>query len=270
MSNHSLVNGKTTGNSQNRSHGFSLHFKPVPVFQETALLFWPMSQSGGWGSTVTDNVYIAPANTELQLADWQSSSSTWVWTRSCAPRFRSQIFSKHGYVMQVNQSYRKYHNGTQTRLRHFTGTKHLCTPTYPYLRIMTPEPIMKTLVKYLAADPQWTSSHLDLCAEEDRRCILSEIKPRFDSLFVWYAPATQGPLTMTPPSPSPSRPLSLLSCHSEIFWLVAKMIVAIPRHSLLLCAVSQGCCYGAWCLWSLKDIQNNHKSDAVSRYGCIC
>lgn len=57
--------------------------------------------------------------------------------------------------------------------------------------------------------------------------------------------------------------LSLLSCHSEIFWLVAKMIVAILRHSLLLCAASQGCCCVAWCLWALKDIQNNHKSGRV-------
>lgn len=30
------------------------------------------------------------------------------------------------------------------------------------------------------------------------------------------------------------------------------MIVAIPRHSLLLCAASQGCCCAEWCLWPSK------------------
>lgn len=122
--------------------------------------------------------------------------------------------------------------------------------------------ISKSVVKYLAADPWWTSSHLDLCPADDWRCILCEIKPQFDSPLVWPAPATQGssgPQTITPS-------LSLFAfLPFRIFWLVAKMIVAIPRPSLLLCAVSQGCCCAAWCLWALKDIQNNHKSGRIKQ-----
>lgn len=86
----------------------------------------------------------------------------------------------------------------------------------------------------------------------------------------WCKPArpTQGSQkNNAPPSPSLSlsHSLALLSCHSEIFGLVAKMIVVIPCPSLLLRVARRVCCCAARCLWALKDIQNNHKSGRIKK-----
>ena len=171
---------------------------------------------------------------------------------------------------------------TSPKIRHkFTAqmsyTDSEASSRYPVTMTFSSDLKLKCAVKYLAADPQWTSSHLDLSPADNCRCILCEIEPQYDSPLVRPAPVTQsssGPQTMTPSRPSRSLSLSrpLLSCHSVIFWLVAKMIVAILRHSLLLRADPQGCCCcccscsccgAAWRLWALKDIQNNPKSRRI-------
>lgn len=65
---------------------------------------------------------------------------------------------------------------------------------------------------------------------------------------------SQEPWPQTKPPPSPR-----LSCHSDIFWLVAKTIVAFPHPSLLLCVVSWGCC----CVMFVIPRRGPEQSEAV-------